>query len=641
MDKIITKSYNAHIKNIPIWELFMVKNVINDNKSKQLYKPQEINMFFSNTLKESIEFIERNQLYDVSLWNNFVEVFRAHKDGCGDWFVSWRSEYWGKMMRGASMIVRYTKNKEIYDILENSVRDILSTQDEFGRISGYSVEEEFTRWDLWGRKYVMLGMMYFLEICEDNELCNEIINSMRKQAEYIIERIGPEKLDIRQCSKHWEGLNSCSILEPIVRLYKLTGDKKYFEFAEYIISTGFILSDNLIELAYNNVSPYNYPVAKAYEMLSCFEGLLHFYYITGIQKYKTAIINLGANIIKNELSIIGCAGCTNELFDNATVNQTRTDFTGINQETCVTITWMKFASQLLELTGDPVYADMIEQSFYNAFRGSFNTMRVPIKRNDLSSFAQILPFDSYSPLIANKRGRITAGANVLLNNTFYGCCACIGAAGAGLIPEIALMNADNKIVINYYEKGVISAVSPQNSPVKFIVDTEYPYNGTVKIKLELEKSEAFDIAFRIPGWCDNATVSYNEKVESFAPGYATISALWNNSDEILIEMPMKVKRVLPSKDAINSDVFAAYTYGPLVLAADKRLTDPEQALNIVCDEAGFVNAKETTCTEIKEAHICFEVPLESGEKVKLIDYASAGKTCSDESRCSVWLKKQA
>ena len=617
----------------------MVKNVIAEKKHKKLNKPQQLNMFFSNTLKEAIEFIERNQLYDVDLWKNFVDVFRAHNDGCGDWFVSWRSEYWGKMMRGAAMVVRYTKNKQLYTVLESSIRDILSTQDEHGRISGYAVEDEFTRWDLWGRKYVMLGMIYFLEICEDNELYNEIISSMRKQADYIVERIGPNKLDIRQCSKHWEGLNSCSILEPIVRLYKLTGDKKYFEFAEYIISTGFILSDNLIDLAYNNVSPYNYPVAKAYEMLSCFEGLLQFYYITGIEKYKTAIINLGANIIKNELSIIGCAGCTNELFDNAAVKQTRTDFTGINQETCVTVTWMKFASQLLELTGDPAYADMIEQSFYNAFRGSFNTMRVPMKRDDFDTFAQILPFDSYSPLIANKRGRLTGGFNILLNNTFYGCCACIGAAGAGVIPEIALMNANNKIVINYYEKGIISAISPQNLPIKFNIDTEYPYNGTVKIKLELEKSEAFDIAFRIPAWCDKATVSYNGKTETFAPGYANINALWNNSDEIVIEMPMKVKRVLPQKDAVNSDIFAAYTYGPIVLAADNRLTDPEQIIDIICDEFGFVNSKETFCPEIKEANICFELPLKSGEKIKLIDFASAGKTWSDESRCAVWLKK--
>lgn len=606
---------------------------------KKLNKPSEINMYFSETLKASVEFIERNQLYDVNLWKSFIEVFRVKNDGCGDFVVSWRSEYWGKMMRGASMIVRYTKNNDVYKILEDSVRDILSTQDESGRISGYSKEEEFIRWDLWGRKYVMLGMMYFLEICRDSDLSNQIIKSMCRQADYIIERIGHNKLDIRSCSKNWEGLNSCSILEPIVRLYKLTGNKKYFEFAEYIISTGFITSDNIIDLAYNNVSPYKYPVAKAYEMLSCFEGLLQFYYLTGTEKYKTAIVNLGANIIKNELSIIGCCGCTNELFDNANVKQTQTDYTGINQETCVTVTWMKFASQLLELTGDPAYADMIEQSFYNAYRGSFNTMRVPCKRKDYDAFAQVLPFDSYAPLTANNRGRLTGGFNILPNNTFYGCCACIGAAGVGLIPEIALMNGNNKLVVNYYEKGVISAITPNNSPIKLNIDTEYPYNGLVKIKLDLENSEAFDIAFRVPAWCHKATITYKGKVETFTTGYATINALWANSDEIIIDMPMKVKKVLPPVDALNRELFAAYTYGPLVLSADNRITAPDRVLDVICDEMGFVDANKTACPEINEAHICFEMPLTSGEKIRLIDYASAGKTWTDESRCAVWLKR--
>ncbi|MEE1049284.1 MAG: glycoside hydrolase family 127 protein, partial [Clostridia bacterium] len=271
----------------------MVQKIVAEKDLKIFTKLNNLNMFFEDTVKESVDFIERNQLYDVALWKKFVDIFRAHDDGRGDWYVSWRSEFWGKMMRGASMVTRYTNNNEIYAILENSIRDILSTEDEFGRISGYRVEEEFDYWDLWGRKYVMLGMMYFMEISKDDELNKQIIASMCRQADYIIDRIGngEDKLDIRKCSRHWEGLNSCSILEPVVRLYRLTGNKKYFEFAEYIISTGFILSDNLIELAYNDVSPHDFPVVKAYEMMSCFEGLLQFYYITGIEKYKTALIN--------------------------------------------------------------------------------------------------------------------------------------------------------------------------------------------------------------------------------------------------------------------------------------------------------------------------------------------------------------
>ena len=128
----------------------MVKKVVAEKNLKIFNKTITLDMSFEDTLKESVEFIERNQLYDISLWKSFVDIFRAKGDGAGDWSVSWRSEYWGKMMRGASMIVRYSGNEEIKKILENSIRDILSTEDEYGRISGYSKEEEFNAWDLWG-----------------------------------------------------------------------------------------------------------------------------------------------------------------------------------------------------------------------------------------------------------------------------------------------------------------------------------------------------------------------------------------------------------------------------------------------------------------------------------------------------------
>ena len=52
----------------------------------------------------------------------------------------------------------------------------------------------------------------------------------------------------------------------------------------------------------------------------------------------------------------------------------------------------------------------------------------------------------------------------------------------------------------------------------------------------------------------------------------------------------------------------------------------------------YVDAEKVYCPEIKEAHICFEVPLQSGEKVRLIDYASAGKTWDEKSRCAAWLR---
>ena len=617
----------------------LIKEIDN---ARVMSKNASVDTKFEGTLAEAVRFIERNQICEVGLWQKFAEVFKKQEDFANDvWHTSWRSEFWGKMMRGASMVIAYTKDENMYKILEASVRDMLSAQEPSGRISGYPAEREFERWDIWGRKYVMLGMMYFMEISKDEDLNKELIASMQRQADYIIERVGEGKRDIRSCSKHWEGLNSCSILEPMVRLYRLTGEKRYLDFAEYIISTGFIKSANLIELAYaDEIAPYEYPVVKAYEMMSCFEGLLQYYYVTGIEKYKTAVVNFGRKIVENEISIIGCSGCTHELFDHTAVKQTQTDYDGIVQETCVTVTWMKLAAALLELTGDVTYADCIEQSFYNSYMGAMNTQRVPSLHTKIDVVPQILPFDSYSPLTADTRGRQVGGFNTFEDKTFYGCCACIGAAGAGVIPEIAVMNTEDGLVVNYYEKGTVRTKVPQGSELTLNINTAYPYDGKVEITLNSTVKERFTLALRIPAWCKGATVSVNGNTEKVCSGYTRLDREWRDGDIIILNLQMPIRRILPPKDALNADAFAAYRRGPIVLAADKRITDPDSVLNIHCDEDDIVKGDVACCHEIPEAKICMSVELINGARVRLIDYASAGKMWTEESKCAAWLRRK-
>lgn len=594
------------------------------------------------TLDMAVRFIGHSQICDVGLWQKCVKVFFDRKDGDGRWSTSWRSEYWGKMMRGASMVVKYTNDDGMYSILEASARELLLAADEDGRISGYSKEKEFTRWDIWGRKYVLLGFMYFLEICRDASLKDDIIEAMRRHADYIVSHIGGERgPDIRTCSEHWEGMNSCSVLEPMVRLYELTGEQRYLDFSEYIISTGFILSANLIELAYEDrLSPHEYPVVKAYEMMSCFEGLLRYYYVVGDEKHRTALINFGRRIMEGELSIIGCSGCTHELFDHTAVRQTQTDYDGVIQETCVTVTWMKFAAAMLELTGSAEYADRIEQSYYNAYLGSLNLYRVPTYGQGERDLPQVLPFDSYSPLVSDVRGKKVGGYNAFSDDTFYGCCACIGAAGAGVVPNIALMKRGGGLILNFYEKGAFEALTPSGENLKLTVYGEYPYGGRISVALSLGSSERFELSFRIPAWCDGATVTFKEKTVNAEKGYFTLLETWEDGDEVMIDLPMRVKRVLPPEGAVNADIFASYTYGPVVLAADKRMTDPDKTLDIAVDTDGYAASRKVYCPEIREARLCLELSLTDGERVRLIDYASSGKTWSEESRCAAWLYRR-
>lgn len=620
---------------------------------------------YNGVIKDTFAFVENKQLLDIELWKRFVQQFKEDADYEG----GWRGEYWGKMMRGACFVYAYTKNPQLYDILVRTVWDMMGTQDPSGRISSYAVSHEFEAWDIWCRKYVLLGMQYFLEISQDEVLSWEIVQSMRRQMDYIIERIGSAeegKIPITKATRHWRGLNSSSLLEPVVRLYSITKDEKYLDFATYIVNTGCTDVVNIFDLAYENkLLPYQYPVTKAYEMTSCFEGLLEYYRITGNDRYRTAITNFADRILESDFTIIGCSGCTHELFDHSTVRQANTNITTKMQETCVTVTLMKFFSQLSLLTGEAKYVDAFERSFYNAYLGSLNTEDAitPSVLNDYPDWIHDpLPFDSYSPLTAGIRGKGIGGLKPMSDNHYYGCCACIGAAGIGLVPQITTVAAAEGIVLNLYADGEFAAQTPAGKPLIIKTKTKYPADGEIKITLEPEAEEDFTVFLRIPQWSYKTQLFVNGTEIIAKPGYVKIPRKWTVGDEIILRLDMRTEAIYPtpygSQILMNKVIWGAnymiptfdeedplakshiaFRRGPIILAQDSRLGyRPEDPIEVEVGEDGFVDVQVTTTGKVPYNHIIeLSIPLSNGEYMLVTDYASAGKLWSEESTIAAWM----
>ena len=597
-------------------------------------------------------FLQDFSMKDPAQWAKFVEIFRVQQDGDNQ---GWRGEFWGKMMRGSAMVYAYTQDPELYEILTDSVRDLMTAAEEDGRISSYTREIEFDSWDLWSRKYIMLASEYYLEICKDEALKKDIIRFISRCADYIIDHIGEGegKKQITSASRSWLGINSSSILEPIVRLYRLTGEQKYLDFATYIVDHGGAKDINIFELAYENkLYPYQYGVSKAYEMISCFEGLLEYYEATGIEKYKIATINFGRAVLESELSIIGCCGITHELFDHTKVRQTVVQ-DEVMQETCVTVTWMKFAARLLKLTGDTAFADSMEQAFYNAYLGAFNTEDKDCpyaeekflgKEKAPKLVRTFLPVDSYSPLTPGKRGVKIGGSQQLHDYSYYGCCACICGAGVGVFVKEMITADEEGITINFFEQG-LAQLKYKDTNVYLQIETDYPTDGKVKITVKTDKPATFALKVRNPGW-------------SNAPsGYSVFKKEWKK-DSVELDFVMQIKVHYPEHweedtvytkmqrgdgwhRAIAEKVFhkkeeehyIALTYGPLTLAADSRMG---KAADSVFD----FEPRGTLCEDLT---IAPNVPCllkmkftdKEGKDFYLVDYSSAGRDW--ETLIAAWL----
>ncbi len=577
---------------------------------------------------EMVEYTVEKQYLDRELWKLLVNQFRIHSDTDN----GWRGEFWGKMMRGGALTYRATKNEKLYAVLKETVLDLLSTQEKNGRISSYPADKELNGWDMWGRKYVMLGLEYFLDVCKSQTLKRKIVYALKRHADYIVKRVGEgrNKKKIFDTTNIYGGLNSCSILEGFVKLYRWTGERKYLDFSAYIIRTGFSSEMDIIqECLDKKLYPYQFKHTKAYEMMSCFEGLLEYYKLTGDEKHLLAVENFVDMVVETDYTIIGCSVCTHELFDNSTKMQTEPAPSEVMQETCVTVTFMKLCAKLLSVTGKAKYAEYIEKSGLNAMLGAVNNENQDMHRSQGRTWEgkdlvlvdhEPYPFDSYSPLFHDRRGKRVGGFKVMENNRSYGCCACIGGAGTAILSLFGVMKGEDGYFVNLYNRSRF-----QNDGVAITVYANpYKKNGA-KIAVK-GNGKTFALGLRIPTWAKDFAVYVNgEAVDaSSKDGYLLMQRTWNE-DRIEVKFSMPVHAVILNKKI-------AFTKGPIVLARDCRFEDIERPLKINARKGKAVRAKIVK-NPLFHSNVCVKLHTKEGD-ITLVDYAQAGKNY-DEEHCNI------
>ena len=592
--------------------------------------PGELNV--SGYTGELVNYTIKKQLTDDETWKIFVDQFRlfSDRDKC------WRGEYWGKMMRGGVLTYEATKNPELYSSLTKTVEDLLSAADENGRISTYPPDNELIGWDMWVRKYVMLGLIYYCGICEDKQFKKKVIAALIKEADYIVERVGngDNLKSIFDTSQIYGGLNSCSILEPFVKLYGLTGYSRYFDFATMLIESGLCKDFNLIRtFLAGDTPPYKLKHTKAYEMMSCMEGVLEYYEYTGKTELLTAVENFVRLVLETDYTIIGSCGCTHELFDNSAVKQTEYS-EEVMQETCVTVTLMKLCFRLLLLTGDAKYAKVIEHSALNAMFGAVNNENQTMKRADAMVYSsgypekvehEPYPFDSYSPLYMNRRGRKIAGFKKMQNGRSYGCCACIGSAGTAIAALGVALRSDDCLFI---ERLCDFNLDTHIGKTYIRIISRADEFGGDYANFTIDSDNAVRIAIRIPESAVSFSVTSNgKKIESkISDGYLiTESRKWQN-EKIEITCPQPV-----TAERLNGKI--AFRKGETILARDCRLDEIDKPVRIK-DGAPVVYRKFDN--KAFRCNVAFEISTENG-KIKVCDYAQAGKNYDDKNcNITVW-----
>jgi len=526
----------------------------------------------------------------------------------------WQSEFWGKWFTSAVLAYRYQPLPWLKEKLDEAVEGLLKTQTPDGYIGNYADDKHLAAWDIWGRKYCMLGLLAYHDLTGDQPS----LEAAGKIADHLMAELGQQKLPIVKLGNH-RGMAATSVLEPICLLYARTGQKKYLDFAEEIVRQWEtpdgpqLISRSSIPVAERFPKPasnwYGWEQGqKAYEMMSCYEGLLELYRLTGKAEYKKAVENTWLSISETEINTAG-SGSSVECWFHGKEHQDQPVYH--YQETCVTATWIKLNQQLLRLTGETRYADAIEQTFYNALLAAMNP--------DGSDWAK------YTPL-AGQRLPGTEQCGMGLN-----CCNASGPRGLFTFPLTTVMSGKKGVQINFFASGSYGVSTPGKQKMKVIQETDYPESGKIRIVLQLEKPENLQVSVRIPAWSAESTLLVNGVPLPVEAGKtADIQRLWKTADQIELSLDMRGRLIR----AGTSPGSYAIMRGPVLLSRDERLSPPDldAVLQPVTGKNGFV---ELQASEQKKPGFWMTftgrfIPESYAEKgsdpvpVVLCDYASAG-----------------
>lgn len=466
----------------------------------------------------------------------------------------WIGEHVGKWLHAASLLWLHTQDEQLRDKLTRVAQGLVATQGEDGYLGTYVPERRLglypgeawdghswhdSDWDVWVHKYSLLGLLSYYGISGDDEA----LAACRRAADLLISQF-PSQRSILIAGTH-AGMAPTSVLEPIVLLYRATGEERYLDFARYIVSSWDepngpeVLSAMLREktvLAVGN--------RKAYEMLSNYVGLCELYRATGETPFLQAAEYAWEDVRTNRLYLTGGSSSREHFQPDGELPNHHEAYI---QETCVTTTWMQLCWQLLRLTGEEKYAEALEQVLFNQTLGA--------QKPDGSGFGYYLPLEGRKPFRPESPG--TRGMD---------CCNSSGPRALALTPTFLGVADDEGFRINTYSPAQWRT-QRGGTPVTITLTSRFPSDGEGTIAVEPEGEVQFRLKVRIPRWTDRPRVAIGGEELPAEPGsYLAIDRRWRRGDVVEFSFPFAARVHVGTGSNTGR---AAVTVGPLVLAVDE------------------------------------------------------------------------
>ena len=351
----------------------------------------------------------------------------------------------------------------------------------------------------------------------------------------------------------------------LAKLYLVTGDKKYLDQAKYFLDKrGYTSRTDEYSQAHKPVLQQDEAVGHAVRAAYMYSGMADVAALTGDTAYVNAIDRIWDNIVGKKYYITGGIGATSngEAFGDNYELPNMSAYC----ETCAAIGNVYVNHRLFLLHGDSKYYDVLERTLYNGLISGVSL--------DGGGFFYPNPLESMGQ---HQR------------QPWFGC-ACCPSNIARFIPSLPgyvyAVKGDD-VYVNLYMSNT-AELNVNGKEVELSQETNYPWNGDVKVIVDKNKAGLFDMKLRIPGWVKNKPVpsdlytyadgqrlTYKVLVNGqpaegqlTADGYYTISRKWKKGDVIDLQMEM-APRIVKANSKVEADRGRiAVERGPIVYCAE-------------------------------------------------------------------------
>ncbi len=351
-------------------------------------------------------------------------------------------------------------------------------------------------------------------------------------------------------------------IEPaLVRLYRATGERRYLDFASAVTQMS-RLGPTLADVRAGGGGSRH-----AVRLCYLLTGSAELFIETGDRDFERPLRSLWDEIVSTRMYPTGGIGY-NETIPTVAFDLPQCLEGNPNRdiaETCASVSLMMFSWRMHAITGESRYFDAIETILYNHYLGA-------VSSDHLGIFY-------YNPLrrVGDLAGRTDHGGNpvhrtVLPNLHSTSCCFPNSWRFFGQLPEYVFSANRDGVLVNLFTDAVARHRLPDSTAVRIEMQTRYPHEGTVTVRVIPDKPSRFCLGLRVPAWCDTAEVAVAGGPRSQAkPGsYHQIDRTWQAGDKVVLDMPMRPEPIFGQPQSAASRGQVAFRRGPIVYCLERQ-----------------------------------------------------------------------